>query len=98
VVSDARDVTIFAPNNGAFNAIGNITGNLSTQQIENIAKYHVVLGKVEYSSLLGNQTFETAAGPNVTIRHINGTYYVNSARIVVQDVLLSNGVAHIIDK
>jgi len=96
-LTSLRDITVFAPNNDAFNNIGNITGNLTTEQLGGILTYHVVAGKVDYSTLLGNTSLATVGGTNVTIREINGTFYVNSAKIVIQDVLVSNGVVHVID-
>jgi uncharacterized surface protein with fasciclin (FAS1) repeats len=93
-----RDLTIFAPNNDAFNNIGNITANITTQQLASILQYHVIAGKVDYSTMLGNMSVQTAAGTNVTISQVNGTFYVNSAKVVIPDVLVSNGVVHVIDK
>ena len=98
VLDHLKDVTVFAPSNDAFNNIGNITASITTQQLGNILNYHVIPGKVEYSNMLTNTTLVTAAGNNVTISQVNGTFYVNSAKIIIQDVLVSNGVVHVIDK
>ncbi|KAI0160055.1 FAS1 domain-containing protein [Hypoxylon sp. FL1284] len=98
IVSDMRDITIFAPNNEAFNAIGSLIGNLTSDQLTNIVGYHVVNGSVNYSSQLENTTLATANGHNITITVANGTMYANSAKITVPDVLLSNGVVHVIDQ
>ena len=97
-VSNAKDVTIFAPTNEAFAAIGNIANNLSTQALGDLLKYHAVLGTVAYSRGLRNgTTVQAASGQNLTISIINGTVFINSAKVVVADVLVSNGVVHIID-
>lgn len=37
------------------------------------------------------------SGGSVTITVENGTVYVNSARVIVPDVLVANGVVHVID-
>jgi len=97
-VGHLRDITVFAPNNGAFGNIANITGNLTSDQLKSILEYHVIVGKVDYSNMLGNESYQTVGGTNVTVRQLKRTWYVNSAKIVVQDVLISNGVAHVIDK
>lgn len=57
----------------------------------------MVPGVVGYSSLLSNTTLTTLQGNNVTISIIDGSVYVNSAKVVVPDVLVANGVVHVID-
>ena len=39
-LDSAMDVTVFAPNNAAFQAIGSATGNLSMADLANILEYH----------------------------------------------------------
>ena len=95
----ARDVTVFAPNNAAFQAIGSALPNLTVEQIGSILQYHVVNGTVGYSSMLMNNTqLKTMNGMNVTVTMANGTVFVNSAKVVFADVLVANGVVHVIDK
>ena len=95
----ARDVTVFAPNNAAFQAIGSALPNMTSQEIARILEYHVVNGTVGYSSTLKNGTsLKTMNGESVTISMVNGTTFVNSAKVLVPDVLVANGVLHIIDK
>jgi uncharacterized surface protein with fasciclin (FAS1) repeats len=97
-LGDARDVTIFAPNNEAFNAIGNIVGNLSTDQLQSILGYHVVNGTVGYSTDLGNTTLRTENGQDINIRVIDGQVFANLARVTVPNILVENGVVHVIDQ
>jgi len=52
---------------------------------------------VGYSSLLTNTTLKTANGASVTISIINGSVFVNSAKVITPDVLVANGVVHVID-
>lgn len=96
-VESLSDVTIFAPSNDAFAAIGSATSNLSTEALAGILQYHVVQGTVGYSSVLSNTTLETVGGGNVTITIIDGSVYVNSAKVITPDVLVANGVVHVID-
>lgn len=96
-VDSLHDVTIFAPSNAAFQAIGSTVGNLSTAQLAQILEYHVINGTVGYSSSLTNSTLMAVSGGSVTITVENGTVYVNSARVIVPDVLVANGVVHVID-
>lgn len=39
----------------------------------------------------------TMQGNNVTITMMNGTVFVNSAQVILPDVLVANGVVHVID-
>ena len=58
----------------------------------------VIKGSVLYSSLLMNgSSAKTLQGNNVTVTLSNGTVFVNSAKVVIPDVLVANGVVHVID-
>jgi len=97
-VNNLRDVTIFAPANSAFQAIGSGLGNLSTTDLTSILTYHVVQGTVGYSSgLMNGTTLPTVNGANLTVTINNGMVFVNGAKVVTPDVLVSNGVVHVID-
>ncbi|KAJ9130734.1 Fasciclin-like arabinogalactan protein-like protein 7 [Coniochaeta hoffmannii] len=97
-VSSLQDVTIFAPTNAAFDAIGAAVANLTTEQLAGILTYHVVQGVVGYSTALANGSLTTVNGANVTVTvGDDGAVWVNSARVVVADVLVANGVVHVID-
>lgn len=95
----AKDVTVFAPNNAAFQAIGSALPNMTTQELARILEYHVVNGTVGYSSTLKNgTTLKAMNGESLTVSMVNGTTFVNSAKVIVPDVLVANGVVHVIDK
>jgi hypothetical protein len=93
-------VTIFAPSSQAIQDIGSALTNLSTEDISNILTYHVVNGTVGYSSGLENgTTLTTLNGQNLTITiGEEGRIFVNNARVTVADVLVANGVVHVIDE
>jgi transforming growth factor-beta-induced protein len=111
-IDSTQDVTVFVPRNDAFSSVGSAFGNSSAMQhqqelmrrqnssanIANIVNYHAVDGTVLYSSDLKNETMPTMAGKDVTITVVNGVAWVNSARVVGTDILVNNGVVHIIDK
>lgn len=97
-VDTAQDVTIFAPSNEAFAAIQNLAANLSTEQLSSVLTYHVVQGTVGYSSsLTSGLQLTTLNNGQVTITIDDGDVFVNSAEVEVADVLVSNGVVHVID-
>lgn len=98
-VDTAEDLTVFAPNNEAFQKIGSALPNLTMEQVAGILQYHVVNGTVGYSSTLTNGTKLTAMdGNELTITIDGSNVFVNSAKVVTPDVLVANGVIHVIDK
>jgi uncharacterized surface protein with fasciclin (FAS1) repeats len=93
------NITVFAPNNDAFASIASVVGNLSTEELSSILEYHVISGTVLYSSDLSNGTQETLGGEDVEITiSDDGDVFINAARVVVPDILIANGVVHVIDK
>lgn len=72
---------------------------LSVDQISTILQYHVVAGTVGYSSTLANNTqLATLQTGSVTVTINGGSIFINQAEVQVADVLIANGVAHVIDK
>lgn len=96
-VNTTPDLTIFAPNNAAFQDISSVLANISTEDAASVLQYHVINGTVAYSSTLTNGSVPTLGGDNVTITIIDGEVFVNRARVINSDVLLANGVLHVID-
>ena len=98
-VDMAMDVTAFIPNNEAFQAIGATLATSSPADIARILEYHVVNGTVGYSTDLMNGTMLTTMnGINVTITMSEeGDVFVNSAKVITPNVLVANGVVHVID-
>lgn len=96
-LDEMMDVTVFVPNNNAFQSIGSALPNLTTEQLTSILEYHVINGTVAYSTDLRNESLTTSGGSNVTIEVVGENVYVNNARVVVPNVLVSNGVVHVID-
>jgi len=101
-VDSLRDITIFAPSNAAFQNIGSATGSLSTAQLSSILEYHVINNTVGYSTLLteglANQSLPTISGASVNVLVEDGKVFVNSAQVIITDIIVSNGVMHVIDK
>jgi len=100
-VNSLSDVTILAPSNDAFTAIGSALGGISTNDLANVLGYHVLPGKIRFSTelLAADQVvLPTLQGTNLTIRRDGGNVFVNSARVVLADVITANGVVHVLDK
>ncbi|RPA89864.1 Fasciclin-domain-containing protein [Choiromyces venosus 120613-1] len=96
-VDTLTSITVFAPSNPAFQAIGNLVGGLSNKQLASILTYHVVPDRAFTSDLTNNQKLRTIQGEELTIRLDDGDVYVNGAKVVASDVITNNGVVHVID-
>lgn len=101
-MADAVDtmmgVTCFIPNNAAFQAVGGTFATSTPEELARILEYHVINGTVGYSSMFSNGTMLTAMnGINVTITRSDGDIFVNSAKVLTPDVLVANGVVHVVD-
>jgi hypothetical protein len=94
-------VTIFCPNNDAFQKLAGTPGanNITDEQLAEILQYHVVQGAVGYSTTLSNGLkLPTLAGQELTITiDAEGALFVNNARVINSDILIANGVLHVID-
>ena len=97
---------MFAPNNQALQNIGSTLSSLSSNDLTRLFKYHVVASNstVYYSSNLPNgikylngTTLTSLEGTKLQITFVDNSIFVNSARVIQQDLLLSNGVLHILD-
>lgn len=100
-IDSLSDLTIFAPSNDAFKAIGSALGSLSQQDLVSILGYHVLNKQVRFSTDLlkaDQTTFTTLQGQNITVRRDGSQVFVNSAKVILTDVLTSNGVVHVLDK
>ncbi|KAF7896370.1 hypothetical protein EAF00_006384 [Botryotinia globosa] len=100
-VDSLKDVTIFAPSNEAFEKIGNTAAALPTTQLSQILEYHVLNGTVGYSTLLStglaNESFPSLMGQFLTVTSEDSKIFANSAEVIGADIIVSNGVMHIID-
>jgi uncharacterized surface protein with fasciclin (FAS1) repeats len=98
-----ENVTCFIPQNEAFQAIGGTLATDSQMDLSRILEYHVVNGSVLYSTDIKNGTKVVSMNDlELTISTYmdkNGTevIYVNSAKVITPNVLVGNGVVHVID-
>jgi len=100
-VADAADVTIFAPRNAAFQQLAGALETLPREQLMEVLRYHVVPGKVLASTALINDTELVSslgqANGRVKITRAGNNVFVNAAQVVQPDILIANGVVHVID-
>ena len=107
-LSDAEaELTVFAPTDAAFAALGEDTINavLADQEmLTGILLYHVVPGVVYSGDLVellgendGMLEVETANGAAVTFEVTEDGVKINDAMIIATDIDAANGVIHVID-
>lgn len=96
-VDDLDDVTVFVPSNAAFQAIGSVLANASVDALTSILEYHVINGTVLYSTDVSNTTVPTLQGNSITATVVNGSIFINQAKVIIPNVLVANGVVHVID-
>jgi uncharacterized surface protein with fasciclin (FAS1) repeats len=96
--------TVFAPRDGAFNALEEAYPGLlntlladPTGDLTSILTYHVVPGKYMSGDVLEAGTLTTVQGEELTITTRGDRVFVNDARVITVDVPAKNGVIHIID-
>jgi len=96
-------LTVFAPTDAAFEALGDATLNYllnNLDVLESTLLYHVVAG-AELSSIdaiaAAGSAVDMANGDQATISLGDSGLMIESANIVVTDIVASNGIIHVID-
>lgn len=92
-------ITAFIPSDSAF-AAALRCGQDSNAKINALAllSANIVDSSVIYSPLLVDGAFfQSVNGDDVTVSVINGAKYVNGVRILQEDIVIQNGVVHIVD-
>jgi len=87
--------TVFAPTDEAFNKLppGTVDGLLKDiPALKNILLYHVVSEKIMAGDILKVTTVDTVQTAPIDIG-----LTVNDAKVIIPDVMASNGVIHVID-
>ncbi|KAH7129113.1 FAS1 domain-containing protein [Dactylonectria macrodidyma] len=89
--------TVFVPNDPAFEAIGSVLEGADLETLRTVLTYHIV-DDVVFSTDLANVSLPSLQGGDLTFTVAeDGSAWVNGAKIVFPNVLLFNGVAHVID-
>jgi transforming growth factor-beta-induced protein len=90
--------TVFAPPNAAFEALPAATLSAVSDDLDlltTVLTYHVVPGLLTTADL-AEGTYTTVAGVDLVVTKADGRTFVNGIEIVVQNVLASNGIIHVI--
>ncbi|MHB9288580.1 fasciclin domain-containing protein [Halobacteriales archaeon Cl-PHB] len=97
-LSGNRQLTVFAPTDAAFEALGitaDTVGDPGEEFLVDVLTYHVTPGRRYADSIVNAPRFSTLNGADVTVdgTTLNG----GQADIVATDLEASNGVVHVID-
>jgi len=96
--------TVFAPNNAAFEALGQetIDGLLADPEtLRNILLLHVLPGRVvdaQTALTLIGYDIQAGNGGNLVISEGSDSLTINGSKIIATDIQAVNGVIHVIDK
>jgi transforming growth factor-beta-induced protein len=90
--------TVFAPTDDAFAALpaGTLAG-LSPADLKNVLLYHAVSGSVKSTDLSAGKVDTLLTGKQVTVDLSSGVK-INDAAVAIADVVVTNGIIHVIDK
>lgn len=99
-VIELSDVTYFIPNSAeALAGATALAQNSSAADLEANFQYYIVPDFVGYSTLLKNgMTLKSQQGADLHVTLQDGDMYINAAKVIASDLLVANGVAHVIDK
>ena len=92
--------TVFAPTDEAFAKVPKATLDALAENpalLKSVLLYHVVPGKVTAADVVKLSSAKTLEGRSVSIKVVNGSVYIDQAKVTTPDVMASNGVIHVID-
>jgi uncharacterized surface protein with fasciclin (FAS1) repeats len=91
-------VTVFAPTDEAFAALGEETlANLSQAELTQILSNHLLRGVLPSFAFSDGQMINSLGGLELTFALVNGSIYANGANITMANVLANNGIFHAIN-
>jgi uncharacterized surface protein with fasciclin (FAS1) repeats len=100
-LNSASAVTVFAPDNLAFRALGK--GNYKTlmanrADLAKVLKYHVVKGRVTPAELAKRKPLTTLAGLPVHPVKSRNVYKVNGVRVICGNLHAANAIIYIVNR
>ena len=93
-------LTVFAPDNAAFQAAGiteAVINTLPVSTIDSILKYHVLGMPVASGSVPASDTVKSLLGTNIYASRNGNGVFVNGIKVKTADVAARNGVIHVIE-
>jgi transforming growth factor-beta-induced protein len=96
-IANQANVTIFAAANAAFQALGPAITDMTSQELAQVMDYTIIPQIIYSPSLTNGSKFLAQDGENITVLHSGNNVYINSAQLLTADILIANGVLHVID-
>ena len=101
-VSGPGPLTILAPTDDAFAKVPpalvkKLLDPANKAMLQEILKYHVVVGKALAQDVVKLKEIPTLAGPPIKVSMRDGNVYLNNSKVIATDIECSNGVIHLID-
>jgi uncharacterized surface protein with fasciclin (FAS1) repeats len=99
-LSTGGPFTVFAPTDAAFAKVPKATLDSLAENptlLKSVLLYHVVPGRVTAADVVKLTSAKTVEGRSVAIKVVDGSVYVDQAKVTTPDVMASNGVIHVID-
>lgn len=98
-LNNTQDITVFAPDNDAFSALGKTTltkALANKSQLTKILTTHVVKGRIAPADLAGSH--KTLSGSSITVTGSGEDYTVNgNAHVVCGNIQTANATVYVID-
>ena len=101
MLNAARALTVFAPDNAAFHALGagNLQALLATRpDLVRVLKFHLVAGRVTPAQLRKRRVFTTAGGTKLYLAPSGHSVGVNNATVTCGNVKASNATVYVVDR
>jgi len=97
----AKAITVFAPDDPAFIALGR--GNLTTllaskSDLAKVVQFHVVIGRLTPADLASGRHITTFLGTVIVPAKLHGKYRVNNAQVVCGNIQTANATVYIVNK
>ena len=92
--------TVFAPTDAAFAKVPKATLDAlaaDPAKLKSVLLYHVVSGRATAADVVKLTSAKTLEGRSVAIKVVDGSVFIDGAKVTTPDVMTSNGVIHVID-
>lgn len=95
-------LTVFAPNNKAFERLAHDLGVevadlLELPNLKDILLYHVASGALDAATIAQHKSVTTLQGGKVYVSLPHGDVFLNHSKVIAADIKVSNGIIHVID-
>ncbi len=99
--TEGSGFTVLAPSDEAFAKLPKGTidrWKKKPAELDEVIRYHVILGKNDVNKLTNFRTAPTASGKELEVKVSDNEITVQGAKLVETDLTATNGVVHVIDR